>query len=87
MSDTTGRDWKRMTPADFGARAKANQDALFLVDEPDACGTDVLDGYGYGYGYGFGAVLWAERPDAPPPADDPHPHNVPQHSSVVRSDR
>lgn len=67
MSDTTGGpDWKRMTPVDFGARAKASQDALFLVDEPDACGTDALDGYG------FGAVLWAERPDTPPAGDDPH---------------
>ncbi|MEH0576847.1 MULTISPECIES: hypothetical protein [Streptomyces] len=60
MSDSTpGPDWRRMKPADFGARAKINQDALFLVDEPDACGTDALDGYG------FGAVLWVGQADAP----------------------
>lgn len=57
MSDTPGRpNWQRMTPQDFGARAKASQDALFLIDEPDAFGTDVLDGCG------FGAALWADQP-------------------------
>ncbi|MET9410232.1 hypothetical protein ABZX90_31410 [Streptomyces sp. NPDC002935] len=66
MSDTTGRpDWSSMKPADFGARAEAGQDALFLVDEPDACGTDTLDGYG------FGAVLWVDRPRSAPAGTDP----------------
>jgi hypothetical protein len=51
-----------MKPADFGARERANQDALFLIDEPDACGTDTLDGYG------FGATFWAEEPVASPAA-------------------
>ncbi|MFD7769821.1 hypothetical protein [Streptomyces sp. NPDC059787] len=53
MSDTTGRpDWRRMGPGDFGRRVEPSQDALFLIDEPDACGTDTLDGFGYG------ASLW-----------------------------
>ncbi|MFF4504796.1 hypothetical protein [Streptomyces sp. NPDC001401] len=65
MSDSNGRlDWRRMKAADFGARTKANQDALFLVDEPDACGTDALDGYG------FGAVLWADQADSHPASAD-----------------
>ncbi|MGW4138821.1 hypothetical protein ACWELV_18870 [Streptomyces mirabilis] len=65
MNETPRRpDWQRMTPQHFGARAKANQDALFLVDEPDACGTDALDGYG------FGAVLWAEQPATSPASTD-----------------
>ncbi|MCX4858381.1 hypothetical protein [Streptomyces canus] len=60
MSDSSRRpDWRRMKPVDFGVRAKASQDALFLVDEPDACGTDALDGYG------FGGILWADQV-APP---------------------
>ncbi|WP_330306185.1 MULTISPECIES: hypothetical protein [unclassified Streptomyces] len=66
MSDTTGRpEWQRMKPQHFGAPNKVSQDALFLVDEPDACGTDALDGYG------FGAVLWANQPDTPQAAADP----------------
>ncbi|MGW2700792.1 hypothetical protein [Streptomyces sp. NPDC001340] len=65
MSDTPGRDWRRMTPAQFGRPAKVKQDALFLVDEPDACGTDAFDGYGYG------AALWADQPDAAPSGEDP----------------
>ncbi|MET8326176.1 hypothetical protein [Streptomyces sp. NPDC005181] len=61
MSDSTeGRDWLRIQPGDFTGRTKTNQDALFLVDEPDACGTAVLDGLG------FGAALWANQPDTPP---------------------
>lgn len=54
-----------MTPAQFGRPAKVKQDALFLVDEPDACGTDAFDGYGYG------AALWADQPDAAPSGEDP----------------
>lgn len=66
MSDTTGRpDWAIMKPVHFGARAEEVQDALFLVDEPDVCGTDTLDGYG------FGAVLWADRPRSSPAGTDP----------------
>ncbi|WP_392749523.1 hypothetical protein [Streptomyces sp. LN590] len=65
MSDTTGPAWKGMTPMDFGHPArKPAQDALFLVDEPDACGTDALDGLG------FGAVLWADQSGTP--ATSPH---------------
>ncbi|MFF3514668.1 hypothetical protein [Streptomyces sp. NPDC002573] len=67
MSDSTGRDWKRMKPGDFGHPVpKPAQDALFLVDKPDACGTDAFDGYG------FGAVLWADQPD-PAPNYTEHP--------------
>lgn len=58
MSDPTDRpDWRRMKPADFGARTKVRQDALFLVDQPDACGTEALDGLG------FGVALWADPGD------------------------
>jgi hypothetical protein len=67
VSDTTRRDWQRMTPEDFGGRTKASQDALFLTDEPDACGTDALDGYG------FGAVLWADQTDLPPADNNTRP--------------
>ncbi|MET8957369.1 hypothetical protein ACWEQN_42020 [Streptomyces sp. NPDC004129] len=67
MSDAPGRDWRHMTPEDFGGRTKASQDALFLTDGPDACGTDALDGYG------FGDPLWADQPDAPPADDHPRP--------------
>jgi hypothetical protein len=56
-----------MKPADFGARETANQDALFLIDEPDVCGTDALDGYG------FGATFWAEQPEASPAAGGARP--------------
>ncbi|MGW3658381.1 hypothetical protein ACWD6R_23025 [Streptomyces sp. NPDC005151] len=65
MSDSTeGRDWLRMQRGDFTGRTKINQDALFLVDEPDACGTETLDGLG------FGAALWAAQPDTPPTSSD-----------------
>ncbi|WP_324787070.1 hypothetical protein [Streptomyces sp. H51] len=57
MSDTTGRDWKRMTPAEFGRPVKPSQDALFLTSETDACGTDTLDGFG------FGAHLFGDQSD------------------------
>ncbi|MGW1799176.1 hypothetical protein ACWCQN_25200 [Streptomyces sp. NPDC001984] len=68
MSDSADRpDWKRMTRTEFGHPArKPNQDALFLVDEPGACGTDALEGLG------FGAVLWADQGDIPPASTDPH---------------
>ncbi|WP_326737088.1 hypothetical protein [Streptomyces sp. NBC_01022] len=60
MSDSTDRpDWRRMKPADFGARTKVRQDALFLVDQPDACGTEALDGLR------FGVALWADPGDRP----------------------
>ncbi|MET7524661.1 hypothetical protein ACWEAF_20170 [Streptomyces sp. NPDC005071] len=60
MSDSTeGRDWLRMQRGDFTGRSKTSQDALFLVDEPDACGTETLDGLG------FGAALWADQRDRP----------------------
>jgi hypothetical protein len=66
VSDSTeGRDWLRMQHSDFTGRTKTSQDALFLVDEPDACGTEVLDGLG------FGAALWADQPDKPPADADP----------------
>jgi len=66
VSDSNGRpNWSRMKPAEFGARTKPAQDALFLVDEPDACGTDALDGYG------FGAVLWADQGDTSPAETKP----------------
>ncbi|MFH8772067.1 hypothetical protein [Streptomyces sp. NPDC017958] len=65
MSDTPGRDWRRMTPDQFGRPTKAKQDALFLVDEPDGCGTHAFDGYGYG------TALWADQPDAAPSDEDP----------------
>ncbi|MEU6417833.1 hypothetical protein [Streptomyces spiralis] len=65
MSNTPGRDWRRMTPDEFGRPAKPKQDALFLVDEPDAYGTDAFDGYGYG------AALWADQPDTSPPGVNP----------------
>lgn len=65
MSDGTDRpDWGRMKPADFGARTKARQDALFLVDQPDACGTEALDGLG------FGVVLWADQRHKPATSPD-----------------
>ncbi|MFB7323443.1 hypothetical protein [Streptomyces sp. NPDC056190] len=67
MSNTAGRpDWSRMKPDDFGKKAKPAQDALFLVDEQDACGTDALDGLGYG------AALWADQ-EGKPTADPDHP--------------
>lgn len=54
-----------MTPMDFGHPArKPAQDALFLVDEPDACGTEALAGLG------FGAVLWADQRDTPATSPD-----------------
>ncbi|MET7496396.1 hypothetical protein [Streptomyces sp900116325] len=60
MSDSTnGRDWLRMKRGDFTGRTKTNQDALFLVGEPDPCGTEALDGLG------FGAALWADQRDRP----------------------
>ncbi|MEU3337329.1 hypothetical protein [Streptomyces sp. NPDC006668] len=65
MSDTPGRDWRRMRPDEFGRPIKPKQDALFLVDESDACGTDALDGLGYG------ATLWAEQPDDAPAREHP----------------
>ncbi|GHE84516.1 hypothetical protein GCM10014715_45740 [Streptomyces spiralis] len=65
MSNTPGRDWRRMTPDEFGRPTKPKQDALFLVDEPDACGTDAFDGYGYG------ATLSGTQDDTAPPDEDP----------------
>ncbi|REE61391.1 hypothetical protein BX257_3968 [Streptomyces sp. 3212.3] len=67
MSDTPKRpDWRRMQPDAFKARVRSNQDALFLVDEPDACGTEALEGFGYG------ASFWGGPPDVPADgSDDP----------------
>ncbi|MFK0106397.1 hypothetical protein [Streptomyces sp. NPDC091217] len=67
MSSTSGRDWRHMMPGEFGRPTKPKQDALFLVDESDACGTDALDGLGYG------AVLWADRSDDDPTEEHPPP--------------
>lgn len=65
MSDSIeGRDWLRMNRGDFTGRTKTNQDALFLVDEREACGTEALAGLG------FGAALWAEQPDTPSTSPD-----------------
>ncbi|MFE2581392.1 hypothetical protein [Streptomyces sp. NPDC059378] len=58
MNDTLGLNWKGMTPDNFGHDTKLTQDALFLVGEPDACGSEPLDGYGYG------ATLWGGQPEA-----------------------
>jgi len=66
VSDSTARpDWSRMRPSHFGSRIRASQDALFLVDEPDACGTEAMDGFG------FGAVLWTDQPTTPSTNLDP----------------
>jgi hypothetical protein len=59
VSDSTARpDWRRMRPDQFGVRIKPTQDALFLTDEADDCGTETLDGFG------FGATLWGS-PESP----------------------
>lgn len=67
MSDSTDRpDWLLMQPTDFTADPKASQDTLFLVDQPDACGTEAMEGFG------FGASLWDSEPISPPTSTDPH---------------
>lgn len=59
-------DWRRMHAGQFSARAKTSQDALFLTDATDYCGTEALDGFG------FGASLHGpHQPDEP--AQDPLP--------------
>ncbi|MFF3493698.1 hypothetical protein ACFYWS_20365 [Streptomyces sp. NPDC002795] len=65
MNDRDERpDWGQMKPDEFGRPVAARQDALFLVDAADACGTEALDGLG------FGAILWASpsTPTGAPPA-------------------
>lgn len=65
MSDDSQRpDWRRMSPEPFGGRTKTAQDALFLTDDTDACGTETLDGFG------FGATFWAVQEPSPPAAGD-----------------
>lgn len=58
-------DWRRMGPGPFGRQTKTAQDALFLTDETDPCGTETLDGFG------FGATLWGTPESSSTPETHP----------------